>query len=153
MNALDEKFLAQIDLNDCLFTPHLGEFANLINTDISRIRKDILKYGRDFAVRHKTVLILKGAPTIIFNKSGEAFINTTGNSGMAKFGTGDVLTGILGGLLAQIKNTETAAYTAVYLHSLSADLLLQKKPLSNYLTTDIIKNFPNSIKFIEGSVV
>lgn len=153
LNALDEKFLAQIDLNDCLFTPHLGEFANLINTDISRIRKDILKYGRDFAVRHKTVLILKGAPTIIFNKSGEAFINTTGNSGMAKFGTGDVLTGILGGLLAQIKNTETAAYTAVYLHSLSADLLLQKKPLSNYLPTDIIKNFPNSIKFIEGSVV
>ncbi|MDT3696644.1 MAG: NAD(P)H-hydrate dehydratase [Ignavibacterium sp.] len=153
LNALDESFLDKIDLSDCVFTPHIGEFSSLINTDISKIRKDILKYGRDFALRHKTVLILKGAPTIIFNKTGEALINTTGNSGMAKFGTGDVLTGILGGLLAQTKNIETAAFTAVYLHSLSADLLLKKKPLSNYLPTDIIKNFPDAVKFIEGSVV
>jgi len=153
LNALDEKFLDKIDLSDCVFTPHIGEFAKLINTDIKKIRTDILKYGRNFAVRHKTVLVLKGAPTIIFNKFGEAFINTTGNSGMAKFGTGDVLTGILAGLLAQTKNTETGSIAAVYLHSLSADLLLAKKPLSNYLPTDIIKNFPNAVKFVERSVI
>ncbi len=153
LNALNVRFLDKIDLSDCVFTPHIGEFAKLINSDISKIQKDILKYGRNFAVRHKTVLVLKGAPTIIFNKSGEAFVNTTGNSGMAKFGSGDVLTGFLAGLLAQTKNTETASFAAVYLHSLSADLLLNKKPLSNYLPADIIKNFPNAVKFIERSVV
>jgi NAD(P)H-hydrate epimerase len=153
LNALNVRFLDKIDLSDCVFTPHIAEFAKLVNTDITKIQKDILKYGRNFAVKHKTVLVLKGAPTIIFNKSGEAFVNTTGNSGMAKFGSGDVLTGILAGLLAQTKNTETASLAAVYLHSLSADLLLNKKPLSNYLPADIIKNFPNAVKFIERSVV
>lgn len=153
LNALDETFLDRVNLNNCVLTPHLGEFAKLINTDVKKIQKDILKFGRDFAVRHNTVLVLKGAPTIIFNKNGESFINTSGNSGMAKFGSGDVLTGILAGLISQIKNTERAAIASVYLHSLSADLLLNEKPISNFLPSDVMLNFPNAVRFLEETFV
>lgn len=153
LNALDENFLENVDLRNCILTPHIGEFAKLINTDIEIIKRDLLMYGKHFAVRHNTILILKGAPTIIFNKNGEAFINTTGNSGMAKFGTGDVLTGVLAGLTSQIKNTESAAIASVYLHSLSADLLLNEKPISNFLPSDVMQYFPNAVKFLEDTFV
>jgi NAD(P)H-hydrate epimerase len=125
----------------------------MIGVDSSSIEKDILSVGRDFAVNQECILVLKGAPTIIFNPNGEALINTTGNSGMAKFGTGDVLTGIIAGLLSQNKNQEAAAIGGVYLHSLSADLLLNQKPISNYLASDIMNNYPSAVKFLEESIV
>ena len=113
----------------------------------------MLNFGKDFAIRHECILVLKGAPTIIFNPDGEAFINTTGNSGMAKFGSGDVLTGIIAGTLSQNMNPETAVVNAVYLHSLSADLVLNEKPISNYLASDIVNKYPVAVKFLEGSIV
>ena len=125
----------------------------MISVESKLIEKDILSYGKKFAVKHKCILVLKGAPTIIFNKDGEAFINTTGNSGMAKFGSGDVLTGIIAGLLSQNKNPEEAAIAGVYLHSLTADLLLNQKPISNYLASDIMNNYPSAVKFLEESIV
>ena len=123
--ALDEIFLKKINLKNCILTPHLGEFSNLIGVGIEIIEKDILRYGKEFATKYKCILVLKGAPTIIFNPDGEAFINSVGNSGMAKFGSGDVLTGIIAGLLSQNKDPEAAAISGVYLHSLSADFILE----------------------------
>jgi ADP-dependent NAD(P)H-hydrate dehydratase / NAD(P)H-hydrate epimerase len=151
--ALDKVYLEKVDLKKCILTPHLGEFSKLIGVETEIIIKDILHYGKEFALKHKCILVLKGAPTIIFNPDGEAFINTTGNSGMAKFGSGDVLTGIISGLLSQNKNPEIAAITGAYLHSLSADLLLNEKPISNYLASDIMNNYSNAVKFLEGSIV
>ena len=151
--ALDKHFLNKFDLNNCILTPHLGEFSILIGVDLKLIEKDMLNYGKEFAIEHNCILVLKGAPTIIFNPKGDAFINTTGNSGMAKFGSGDVLTGIIAGLLSQNKNPEAAAIAGVYLHSLSADLLLNEKPISNYLASDIINNYSNAVKFLEESIV
>ena len=151
--SLDRNSLNKADLSNCVLTPHLGEFSSLINLDVKEIEKDILYYGREFSKKYNCTLVLKGAPTIIFNQKGDAFINTTGNSGMAKFGSGDVLTGIIAGILSQNKNPEQAAIAGVYLHSLSADLLLSEKPISNYLASDIMQNFPNAVKFIEGSIV
>ncbi len=151
--AFDKSFLDNVNLRNCILTPHLGEFSQMICIESKLIEKDILSYGKEFAVKHKCILVLKGAPTIIFNTDGEAFINTTGNSGMAKFGSGDVLTGIIAGLLSQNKNPEAAAITGVYLHSLSADLLLNKKPISNYLASDIMNNYPSAVKFLEDSIV
>jgi len=151
--ALDKVFLEKVNLKNCILTPHLGEFSQMIGLESKLIEKDILSYGKEFTVKHKCILVLKGAPTIIFNPDGEAFINTTGNSGMAKFGTGDVLTGIIAGLLSQIKNPETAAISGVYLHSLSADLILNQKPISNYLASDIMNNYPSAVKFLEESIV
>ena len=151
--ALDQSFLEKVNLRNCILTPHLGEFSQMIGVESSTIEKDFLSYGRVFAIKHKCILVLKGAPSIIFNQAGEAFINTIGNSGMAKFGTGDVLTGIISGILSQNKNTETAAITGVYLHSLAADLLLKEKPISNYLASDIIHKFTDAVKFLEVSIV
>lgn len=151
--ALDKSFLEKVNLKNCILTPHIGEFSQMIGLESKLIEKDILSYGKDFAVKHKCILVLKGAPTIIFNPDGETFINTAGNSGMAKFGTGDVLTGIIAGLLSQNINSEAAAIAGVYLHSLSADLLLNKKPISNYLASDILNNYPSAVKFLEESIV
>lgn len=151
--TLDQEFLEMVDLSNCIFTPHLGEFSQLINVEIKEIEKDILSYGSKFAKKNKCILILKGAPTIIFNKDGEAFINTAGNSGLAKFGSGDVLTGLIAGLLSQNKNIENAALAGVYLHSLSADLLLKEKSISNYLASDVMNNYPAAVKFLEESIV
>lgn len=151
--ACDREFLNKVNLKNCILTPHLGEFSQLIGVKSNLIDRDVISYGRDFSVKYKCILVLKGAPTIIFNSLGEAFINTTGNSGMAKFGSGDVLTGIITGLLSQNKNLEEAAITGVYLHSLSADLLLNEKPISNYLASDIMNTYAQTIKYLEGSVV
>jgi len=151
--ALDNDFLKKNNLKNCLLTPHLGEFANILNIDTREIEKDLLSFGREFVKNVKCTLVLKGAPTIIFNPSGEAFVNSAGNSGMAKFGSGDVLTGILAGLLAQNKNIEKTAIAGVYLHSLSADLLLNQKPIANYLASDIMNNYPATIKFLKDSIV
>jgi len=151
--AIDTNFLEKTNLKNCILTPHLGEFSSILGIKSEEIEKDLIGYGRNFAIKYGCILVLKGAPTIIFNPDGEAFINTTGNSGMAKFGTGDVLTGVIAAMLSQNKNLETAAIVGVYLHSLSADLLLNEKPISNYLASDIIKNFPNAVKFLEESIV
>jgi hydroxyethylthiazole kinase-like uncharacterized protein yjeF len=153
LNALDKKFFSKINLKNCILTPHLGEFSRLIEIDAEVIKKNILEFGGEFSLKHKCILVLKGAPTIIFNPKGEVFINTTGNSGMAKFGSGDVLTGIIAGFLAQNKNLEAAAISGVYLHSLSADLLLNKKPVSSYQASEIMLNLPNAINFLEESIV
>jgi len=151
--AFDKIFLEKVNLKNCILTPHLGEFSQMIGIESNLIEKDILSYGKDFAIKYKCILVLKGAPTIIFNPAGEAFLNTTGNSGMAKFGSGDVLTGVIAGILSQNKSPETAAIAGVYLHSLSADLLLSEKPISNYLASDIMSNYPAAVKFLEGSIV
>jgi len=151
--ALDKSFLEKVNLKNCILTPHLGEFSQMIGVEPTQIDLNILGYGKDFALRHNCILVLKGAPTIIFNPDGESFINTAGNSGMAKFGSGDVLTGIIAGILSQNKNPETAVINAVYLHSLSADLVLNEKPISNYLASDIVDKYPAAVKFLEESIV
>ncbi|HEX7356121.1 MAG TPA: NAD(P)H-hydrate dehydratase [Ignavibacteriaceae bacterium] len=153
LSALDKSFLNKINLKNFILTPHLGEFAQMIDVKTELIQKDILGYGKEFSTKYNCTLVLKGAPTIIFNPKGEVFINTTGNSGMAKFGSGDVLTGIIAGLLSQSKNIEMAAISGVYLHSLSADLILSQKPISNYLAADIMNNYPYTVKFLEDSIV
>jgi NAD(P)H-hydrate epimerase len=72
---------------------------------------------------------------------------------MAKFGTGDVLTGVIAGFLSQQKNIENAIIAAVYLHSFAADLLVKKKTEFSYTASDIMDNLPNAIKFLRKSIV
>jgi len=142
-----------LNLTKAILTPHIGEFSNLIGIPQDEIKKDILRYGKEFVKETGSHLILKGAPTIIFLPSGEALINSAGNPGMAKFGTGDVLTGIIAGFLSQLKDIENSVITGVYLHSLSADLLIKKFTEFSYIATDIMENLPNAIKFLRKSFV
>jgi NAD(P)H-hydrate epimerase len=151
--ALSDNRYKDLKLTDFIITPHHGEFANLIGIDIHELKKDILMYGKKFVSDTGAYLVLKGAPTIIFTPAGEALINSTGNAGMAKFGTGDVLTGAIAGLYSQIKNPEKAAIAGVYLHSLAADLLLQDFTEYGYTAEDIIQKLPAAIKFLRKSII
>ncbi len=151
--ALSQRNYKSINLNGVIITPHHGEFSNLLGIETSQLKKDLLKYGKEFVSQTGSYLVLKGAPTLIFTPEEEVLINTTGNPGMAKFGTGDVLTGIIAGILSQQKDIEKALISAVYLHSLAADLLLKEKTEYGYTATDIMNNLPSAIKFLRSSFV
>ena len=142
-----------LNLKNFVLTPHHAEFANLIGISISELRKNTLKYGKSFVERTGSYLVLKGAPTIIFTPNGDALINTTGNPALAKFGTGDVLTGFIAGLISQNKEIENSVISAVYIHSLAADILAKKRTKLDILATDIQNYIPQTIKFLKRSVV
>ncbi|HEY7751902.1 MAG TPA: NAD(P)H-hydrate dehydratase, partial [Ignavibacteriaceae bacterium] len=116
--ALSKKRFRKINLKNCVLTPHHSEFANLVGISVTELRKDVLKYGKQFSSSTGSYLVLKDAPTIIFTPKGEVFINSSGNPALAKFGTGDVLTGFIAGLIAQSQQIEKSIITAVYLHGL-----------------------------------
>lgn len=149
--AIGKGKYKKFNLKNVVLTPHLGEFSHLIDVPIQRIKEDILTYGKGFAIQTESYLVLKGAPTIIFTPKGEALINSTGNPGMAKFGTGDVLTGMIASFISQSKNIESGVLAGVYLHSLSADLLSEKQTEYSYTASDIIENIPNTIQFLRNS--
>lgn len=146
--ALGNKVYKGINLSGKVLTPHQKEFADLLGITLNELQKDLISYGSGFAKENDCYLVLKGAPTIIFNPEGEAIINSTGNPGMAKFGTGDVLTGFLAGMGAQSKSVEQAVIISVYLHSLAADLLIKEKTVFGMTSLDILEKLPFAIKFI-----
>lgn len=149
--AISKGAYKKFNLKSSVLTPHLGEFSYLIDIPVEKIKQDLLGYGRAFSVQTESYLVLKGAPTIIFTPDGDALINTTGNPGMAKFGTGDVLTGMISSFISQTKNIESGVLLGVYLHSLSADLLLTRKTEFSITASDIIKSIPHAIAFIRKS--
>ena len=143
----------KLTLKNFVLTPHHAEFANLIGISNSELKKNILKYGKSFVERTGAYLVLKGAPTIIFTPNGDTLVNTTGNPALAKFGTGDVLTGFIAGLIAQNKEIENSIISAVYIHSLAADILVNKRTKIDILATDIQNYIPQAIKFLKRSIV
>jgi hydroxyethylthiazole kinase-like uncharacterized protein yjeF len=151
--ALGNSNYQYIDLKDFVLTPHHGEFANLINVSVNELHANVFKYCKEFVLKTGAYLVLKGAPTIIFNPEGETLINSAGNPGMAKFGTGDVLTGVIAGLMSQQRDIEKSVIAGVYLHSLAADLLVANKTEYSYTAEDIIKSLPSAFNFIKKSFV
>ncbi|MDO8296333.1 MAG: NAD(P)H-hydrate dehydratase [Caulobacter sp.] len=135
--ALRENGYKKFKLNNAVLTPHLGEFCTLIGEEKATVEKDLLYYGKEFVKETHSTLVLKGPRTITFTSDGKAFINSTGNEGLAKFGSGDVLTGLLASFLAQIKNTRHAVLSAVYLHGLAADQLKEKKSAYGFTASDL----------------
>ncbi|MCW8850823.1 MAG: NAD(P)H-hydrate dehydratase, partial [Melioribacteraceae bacterium] len=153
INALKNKGYKKLDLRDNILTPHHKEFADLIGITVEELENNLLKYGRSFAEETGAYLVLKGAPTIVFNPELEIFINTTGNSGLAKFGSGDVLTGIISAFVSQNVELEKAAIAAVYLHGLAADLILKKESEFGITPQKLIDRIPGTIKFLRKSIV
>ncbi len=151
--AISNKKYKEININDCILTPHYGEFCALIGIQLDEFQKDILKYGRKFVRETGAYLVLKGAPTIIFLPSGKVLINSVGNPGMAKFGTGDVLTGVIAGFLSQIKDTEKALIAGVYIHSLAADLLVDNFTEFGFTATDLMNKIPSALRYLRNSIV
>lgn len=127
-----------------ILTPHVGEFERLAGKCISGWER--LEKARDFAFRFNCYLILKGAHTAIVSPDKKVVFNSTGNPGMAKGGSGDVLTGMILGLFAQGYSPLYSSMAGVYLHGLSADLAVRKKPEECMLAGDLIFFIDKAIK-------
>ncbi|MBI5050978.1 MAG: NAD(P)H-hydrate dehydratase [Nitrospirae bacterium] len=141
-----------------ILTPHPGEMARLINSEqltvnSEQIEKDRINTALSFSKRTKTYLVLKGVPTITASPDGSAFINTTGNPGMATAGTGDVLTGIISALLAQRLEPQNAALLGVYMHGFIGDIAAETKGEHSLIASDIINLIPEVFKLIKSSPV
>ena len=133
-----------------ILTPHYKEASRILGCDVSEVAKNPLDAALQLSEKFNCVCILKGARTIITD-GDKVFINVLGNPGMAKGGSGDVLTGIVSAMLAQGYSSLDAAKLGVYLHSLSADILLERKPMQTILPSDIIENLDFAFKrVIEG---
>ena len=120
-----------------VLTPHPGEMARLAGTTVAEVQADRLDTARSFAQRMGVTVVLKGARTLIAHPDGRVAVNTSGNPGMAKGGSGDVLTGLIAGLLAQYpEDAARAVEAAVYLHGLAADQAVREADEHTVLATD-----------------
>jgi ADP-dependent NAD(P)H-hydrate dehydratase / NAD(P)H-hydrate epimerase len=123
-------------------TPHLGEMSRLVGLPISQVRKNSISLCRRLAGSICGVTVLKGATTLIGDGEGSLRVNTTGNPGMASAGTGDVLTGMIGGLLAQKMTPFDAASAGAYLHGIAGDLAAAEKGIFGMIASDVLAQAP-----------
>jgi NAD(P)H-hydrate epimerase len=131
-----------------VLTPHPGEMARLMDVTAAEVQQNRLQCARDFATNFKVHLVLKGAATVIAHPDGSAYINPTGNPGMASGGMGDVLTGVLAGFITQGFSPESAAHAAVYLHGAAADTLAKTIGPIGYLAGEVMNAIPGEVKKI-----
>ena len=129
-----------------IVTPHPGEMSRLIKKEINYIKNNRLTVAKKFSSDYNAVVVLKGAGTIVVGTNGKFYINNTGNPGMATAGSGDVLTGIIGGLLGQGLEMFDAARLGVYIHGLAGDLAAKDKGEVGLIASDILEKIPEAIK-------
>ncbi|MDR2562746.1 MAG: NAD(P)H-hydrate dehydratase [Prevotellaceae bacterium] len=134
--AADKELLRMIP-PETVLTPHRKEFERLLQSEIKSDYRLFMEQLR-FAKEHQVVLVLKGAATSIALPDGRAFFNSTGNAGMATAGSGDVLTGVIAGLLAQGYSAEDAAIVGVYMHGLAGDMAALQKSQASVMASDIV---------------
>ena len=142
--AESKKMLDKIPAKSIL-TPHPKEFDRLFGDHISTQERK--STAIKMAMELNVVIVLKGHQTFVTDGTNN-YINTTGNSGLAKGGSGDALTGLITGLLAQQYTSLNAALIAVYMHGLAADITLQTQSMETMIITDVIENFGAAIKSI-----
>ena len=130
-----------------ILTPHPGEMARLIGSTSTAVQHDRLNIARTFAREHQLILVLKGHRTLIAQPDGTVWVNTTGNPGMATGGTGDILTGMIAGFIAQ--NPERildAVLAAVHLHGLAGDVARETVGEHSLVATDLLKALPEAFR-------
>ena len=128
-----------------VLTPHPGEMARLMDASVPGVQRDRIGCARDFAKAFNVHVVLKGARTVIAHPDGSVFINPTGNPGMASGGMGDVLTGMIAGLIVQGLSPETAAHAGVYLHGAAADALARTRGPFGFVASDVMEIIPEQI--------
>ncbi len=133
-----------------VITPHPGEMSRLAGMSTEAVQQDRLQQARRWASAWGAVLVLKGAKTIVASPDGTTYINTTGNPGMATGGSGDVLTGIVAGLLAQGMDPAEAAAAGAYLHGAAGDAAAREKGMMGLVAGDILTALPGVTKLIQG---
>jgi NAD(P)H-hydrate epimerase len=134
-----------------VLTPHPGEMGRLVGMSAKEVQSRRMEVARDFAMRHKVHVILKGYRTLVAAPSGQVFVNPTGNPGMATGGAGDVLTGLLAGLIAQfgIAHLDEVLCLGVYLHGLAGDLAASERSEAALMASDITEAFPRAVRILE----
>ncbi len=133
-----------------ILTPHPGEMARLIGKTSKDVQKDRIRIAQNFAMKHRVYLVLKGARTVFSDPDGNIFINTAGNPGMATAGTGDVLTGIIAGLISQGIDPLSALKSGVHIHGLAGDLALEEFGEMGMVAGDMIAKIPEAIKYFKS---
>jgi NAD(P)H-hydrate epimerase len=130
-----------------VLTPHPGEMARLSGRQVADIEADRVASARDFATGHRYVLVLKGQRTLIGFPDGRVWINPTGTPAMASGGSGDILTGLLGGFLAQFRDQpELAIAAAVYLHGLAGEAGVRELGEKPLIATDLLRFLPAALE-------
>lgn len=133
---------------EIIITPHPGEMARLCNYSVKEINENRTETALKFAREYGVITVLKGHGTVIASPNGRVLLNTTGNSGMATGGSGDVLAGMTAALLAQGKSAFDCAAAAVYLHGKAGDLAAERLGKISMLPGDIIDFIPEAFKNI-----
>src|SRR5579872_4647525 len=129
-----------------VITPHPGEMARLVDSSVANVQRDRINVARNFARQHNLIVVLKGNRTLIAEPSGKVWVNTTGNPGMSTGGTGDILTGMVAGMLAQHpKQATEAVISAVYLHGLAGDVARETLGEHSLVATDLLPALPEAM--------
>lgn len=145
INALSTNISAIRDAKaPLIITPHPGEMSRLCGKSIDEIVADPITTAFEFAVKHKIIVVLKTANTVVCGGDpAQIYVNSTGNSGLARGGSGDLLAGMTVSLLAQGMEPFDAAVSAVYLHGLCADAVAEKSSQRGMLPSDVLNYLPN----------
>jgi ADP-dependent NAD(P)H-hydrate dehydratase / NAD(P)H-hydrate epimerase len=145
VNRRDRRASAEGAERTLVLTPHPGEMARLTGLPTAAIQRDRINVARSFAKEHDLILVLKGDRTIVAAPGGEAWINPTGNPGMATGGTGDILTGIVAGMIAQNpQRALEAVLAAVFLHGLAGDIARDQVGEHSLVATDLVRTLPQA---------
>lgn len=145
LNAL-VGYMDVLHQTECLavLTPHPGEMARLTGLSPLQINQDRIGVARRLAQQSGSIIVLKGAPTVVAFPDGDVYINSTGNPGLATGGTGDVLTGVIAAFIAQGLSSHEAALAGVYVHGLAADIVA-RDGMAGMLAGDIARALPAAI--------
>ena len=143
LSKLRPDFLAGLE-RPAVLTPHEGEFMHCLGCEISPSRAEA---ACRYAAERRCILVLKGADTVVAFPDGTYYVNQTGNPGLARGGSGDALTGIMGAMLCQFQ-PEKAVPLAVFLHGLAGDLAAEARGEYGMTVTDVIDFLPEAMKLI-----
>ena len=133
---------------NAVFTPHPGELGRIMGLTPKEINSDRMGAGKAFLEKTGATLVLKGARTVVFNNRGEAFIIPTGNQALAKGGTGDILTGFIGGALGQGYSMTEASLLAAYIHGYAADSFVEESTDMDLLASDLLAGAGRALREI-----
>ncbi|MCM8833190.1 MAG: NAD(P)H-hydrate dehydratase [Candidatus Omnitrophica bacterium] len=131
-----------------ILTPHSGEMSFLTGLKVEEIQKNRVEVAEKFAKKYNLILILKGYRTVVTDGQ-KTYINLTGNPGMATAGSGDVLAGIIGGILSQGEDKFITAKYSVFIHGLAGDLAKKEKGEISLIASDIIEKLPDVFKYLK----
>ncbi len=134
---------------DLVITPHPGEMARLCKLTVSEVEQNRVTLAKQVAMQYGITVVLKGENTVIASKDGASYQNRTGNSGLAKGGSGDLLTGMIAGFCAIGLSTFEASCAAVYLHGAAADELAKRYSKHSMLARDILEELPVLLKQLD----